>query len=91
MKNKIVHIMHNDKFNSDYIDFINQNFDTKDHLFIFIADVVGKLFPIPQLPNVIKLFCNLNFQVTNYLVFLMCFYQHCKHTRQQANTEFEFC
>ena len=50
--------MHNDKFNSDYIDFINQNFDPKDHLFIFIADVVGKLFPIPQLPNVIKLFCS---------------------------------
>ncbi len=57
MKSKIVHIMHNDKFNSEYINFINQNFNPNDHLFIFVADVVGELFPIPQLPNVIKLFC----------------------------------
>ena len=50
--------MHNDKFNSEYINFINQNFNPNDHLFIFIADAVGDLFPIPQLPNVIKLFCS---------------------------------
>lgn len=50
--------MHNDKFNSEYINFINQNFNPNDHLFIFVADVVGELFPIPQLPNVIKLFCS---------------------------------
>lgn len=55
---KILHIMHNDKFNRDYISFINENFSPQEHLFIFVADPVGEMFPIPLLSNVKKLFCS---------------------------------
>ena len=54
----IVHIMHNDKFNGDYIKFINENFPPREHLFIFVANAVGEMFPIPPLANVKKLFCS---------------------------------
>lgn len=50
--------MHNDKFNGDYIKFINENFTPREHLFIFVADAVGEMFPIPRLANVKKLFCS---------------------------------
>ncbi|MFT7086872.1 MAG: hypothetical protein ACJAZX_000292 [Rickettsiales bacterium] len=52
-KYKFVHLMHNDKFNADYIGFINENFSPKDHLFIFYGG--WSQFKIPDLENV--LFC----------------------------------
>lgn len=34
---KYLHIMHNDKFNTSYIEFLEKNFNIKEHIFIFLG------------------------------------------------------
>lgn len=52
-KAKYIHLMFNDKFNKPYVDFINKNFNKKDHLVLcrqmFQADI---LHPLPKGNNV---------------------------------------
>ena len=60
-KYKFVHIMVNNKFNKPFVDFLNRNFDTKEHL------VLCKRwyeYPFPQGKNVIEInsLKHLNFQ-----------------------------
>jgi hypothetical protein len=55
MPKNIVHILHNEKFTTPFWELINNNFDTKDHLFIYLPGVDEKKFPIPNADNVIKI------------------------------------
>lgn len=48
---KYLHIMHNEKFNKAYIDFINKNFNSREHLFLFLGG--SKTIKIPNYQNVI--------------------------------------
>lgn len=58
---KFIHIMFNDKFNKPFVDFLNRNFDTKEHLVLCKRQFYE--FPFPEGNNVIeiKLFRYLNF------------------------------
>jgi dTDP-N-acetylfucosamine:lipid II N-acetylfucosaminyltransferase len=60
---RFVHVMHNDKFNKDYIDLINCHFDGDSHVFVFDGGYSEKMFPIPDYPNVIVLRNNLQLYV----------------------------
>lgn len=54
MKNyKYVHLMFNDKFNKPFVDFLNRNFDTKEHLVLYKQWF--KEYPAPAGTNVIKI------------------------------------
>lgn len=50
---KFVHIMFNDKFNKPFVDFLNRNFDSKEHL-VLVKKFFDE-FPFPQGNNVIKI------------------------------------
>lgn len=50
MKN--LHIMHNDKFNKTYIEFINKEFGLKEHVFLFIRGFESEKIEIPKFENV---------------------------------------
>jgi len=52
---KIVHIIHNDKFIRPFIDFIENNFDKNEHLFVFLDGSDEKNFPIPKTDNVLNI------------------------------------
>lgn len=64
-KYKYVHLMIDDKFTQPYINFINKNFDSKEHLFIY-RDVV-RYIKRPKGQNVfrIKDYSKLNFGKNN--------------------------
>lgn len=47
-----LHIMHNDKFNKTYIEFINKEFSLKEHNFIFLGGYKSKEIIIPKLENI---------------------------------------
>lgn len=51
-KYKYVHLMFNDKFNKPFADFINRNFDSKEHL--FLCHKWFNEFPMPKGDNVIS-------------------------------------
>lgn len=59
---RFIHIMHNDKFNKPFVDFLNRNFDTKEHL--VLCKRTCDEFPFPQGENVIeiKMFRYLSFK-----------------------------
>jgi len=42
----------NEKFNKDYIDFINNEFDLEDHKFLFLGGHKSDVRPIPEYSNV---------------------------------------
>ena len=48
---KYLHIMHNEKFNKAYIDFINNNFNPEEHLFLFLGG--SKTIEIPNYKNTV--------------------------------------
>ena len=55
-KYKYIHLMYNDKFNKPFVDFLNKNFDTKEHLVLckqWIKD--EKVAPFPVGENVVKI------------------------------------
>lgn len=49
---KNLHIIHNDKFTHRYIDFINQNFDSKEHYFLIFGGLSEKKFSVPKYFNI---------------------------------------
>lgn len=57
---KFIHIMFNDKFNKPFVDFLNRNFDTKEHLILCKR---WHKYPFPRAENVIEIqtLKNLNF------------------------------
>lgn len=59
---KYVHIMFNDKFNKPFVDFLNRNFDKKEHL--VLCKRFFKEYPFPTGENVIEIksLQNLNFK-----------------------------
>jgi len=54
-KYKVVHIINNDKFIKPFIDFIEKNFNSTEHLFIFISGGDEKVFFIPKANNIINI------------------------------------
>lgn len=64
-KYKYIHLMFNDKFNKPFVDFLNKNFDTKEHL--ILCKRFFKEFPFPVGENVIEIqsLKNLNFNNNN--------------------------
>lgn len=52
-KAKYVHIMRNQKFNKPFVDFLNRNFNQKDHVILCIRH--HKEFPFPEGDNVIEI------------------------------------
>ena len=49
---KYLHIMHNDKFIAPYIDYIDKNFDSNEHLFLIIGGVSQDKITIPSRENI---------------------------------------
>lgn len=49
---KNLHIIHNDKFTYHYINFINQNFNPKEHYFLIFGGFLKKEIPVPNSFNV---------------------------------------
>lgn len=49
---KFLHVMHNDKFNKAYIEFINKEFILKEHMFLFLGGENSKRIEIPKLENI---------------------------------------
>ena len=49
-RTKYIHVMFNDKFNKPYVDFINSNFDSKEHLILVHPTCT---FPMPEGENVV--------------------------------------
>jgi len=54
-KYRIVHIINNDKFIKPFIDFVVINFDSSEHLFIFMYGSNEKNIPIPEASNIINI------------------------------------
>lgn len=50
---RFIHIMFNDKFGKAWVDFVNKNFDTEEHL--FLCKRWFDEFPFPQGKNVIEI------------------------------------
>jgi len=50
---KYVHLMFNDKFNKPFTEFLNRNFNQKEHL--ILCKRTNKQYEFPQGPNVIKI------------------------------------
>ena len=65
---KIVHIMFNDKFNKPFVDFLNKNFNQKEHL--VLCKRIFDQFPFPDGENVIeiKTLKNLNFDKVEKII-----------------------
>lgn len=52
---KYLHIMHNEKFNNSYIEFIEKNFDMKEHFFIFWGGISEDQIKIIDRANILKI------------------------------------
>ncbi|WP_309499589.1 TDP-N-acetylfucosamine:lipid II N-acetylfucosaminyltransferase [Sulfurovum sp.] len=52
---KIVHIINNDKFIKPFMEFIENNFEGNEHLFVFLYGGDERNFPIPKANNVINI------------------------------------
>jgi len=65
----------NEKFNKDYIDFINEEFDLKDHKFLFLGGHKSDVRPIPEYSNVeVGLEYGMNRTINwNFLLFKNCY------------------
>jgi hypothetical protein len=68
---KYLHIFYNDKFADPYIDFINDNFNAKEHLFIFFGGVSEDKIRITERDNVYKLTKSLK----GFLYLMKAFYK----------------
>lgn len=64
---KYVHLMFNDKFNKIFVDFINRNYNSKEHLFLCKRTHEGIVYPFPDAKNVIrvKTYNGINFSDLN--------------------------
>ncbi|ALO35133.1 hypothetical protein CMT41_10680 [Colwellia sp. MT41] len=60
MKYRVVHIVSNEKFIKPFIELINNNFNTSDHLFLNISNLNKKKFPLPKQNNIVEFKLNLN-------------------------------
>lgn len=54
-KVRYVHLMFNDKFNKSFVEFINNNYESKEHLFLCKKLFNGTVYPFPEGANVIKI------------------------------------
>ena len=81
-RGRILHVMHNDKFNAAYIDLIRKHFDPRDHTFLFYSGYSEEEFKIPEYENIwvltdpehlpiVKLF----FDAARQVIFHSLFYQ----------------
>ena len=52
---KYIHIMHNDKFNKPFVDFLNKNFNQNEHLILCKRVTNDKFSPFPEGENVIEI------------------------------------
>lgn len=52
---KYKHILQNDKFINSYIEFIEKNFDIKDHMFYIVGGISEKKIPILERENIKKI------------------------------------
>ena len=59
---KYLHIMHNDKFIAPYIDYIDKNFDSNEHLFLIIGGVSQDKITIPSRKNIKNIMINFKTQ-----------------------------
>lgn len=70
---KYLHIMHNDKFIAPYIDYIDKNFDSNEHLFLIVGGVSQDKITIPIKENIKNIM--INFKTNNkywkYLIYLI--------------------
>ena len=70
---KYLHIMHNDKFIAPYIDYIDKNFDSNEHLFLIIGGVSQDKIIIPVKENIKNII--INYKTKNkywkYLIYLI--------------------
>jgi 4-alpha-L-fucosyltransferase (fuc4NAc transferase) len=70
---KYLHIMHNDKFIAPYIDYIDKNFDSNEHLFLIIGGVSQDKITIPSRENIKNIM--IKFKTQNkywkYLIYLI--------------------
>jgi dTDP-N-acetylfucosamine:lipid II N-acetylfucosaminyltransferase len=66
-KARFVHVMHNGKFNKDYIDLIGAHFGRDGHVFVFCGGLNMNLFPIPEYENVIILWDSSQFYILTLL------------------------
>ena len=60
MKYKIVHIVSNEKFIEPFIQLINGNFNSSEHLFLNISNSNRERFPLSERDNVIEFELDLN-------------------------------
>ena len=60
---RFVHLMFNDKFNKPFVDFLNRNFDIKEHL--VLCKRCHNEFPFPQGDNVIEIGTLRNFNFSS--------------------------
>ena len=60
-KEYILHVMHNDKFNNDFIRFINKNFEKQDHIFFIMYGSSPEKLSI-------KFFSNVTFYKKKYKI-----------------------
>jgi hypothetical protein len=66
-KARFVHVMHNGKFNKDYIDLIGAHFGGDGHVFVFCGGFNMNLFAIPDYENVIILWNSSQFYILTLL------------------------
>lgn len=59
-KFRIVHIVSNEKFIKPYVELINTNFKSSEHLFLNISNALRSKFPLPKLDNVVEFKLDLN-------------------------------
>ena len=67
-KYKYVHVMHNDKFNKPFVDFINENFDSNEHMILcqkLLPDKPPTLFPTGDNVYEWATLDNINFNIEN--------------------------
>lgn len=67
-KYKYIHLMYNDKFNKPFVDFLNRNFDEKEHLILCKRWINNEdIAPFPVGNNVIEIFSlfGLNLEAEN--------------------------
>lgn len=74
-KNKILHLMHNEKFIAPFIEFVKEYCDFEEHFFIIMGGIHKNILQIPQYDNVLYLdnrynskwmFIRLNFIYLSY-------------------------
>ncbi len=53
MNKKIVHVIYNDKFIKPFIEFVDNNFESNEHTFLYFGGVSLEECPLPKVGNII--------------------------------------